>query len=161
MADAKLEKWLVACLMILVLCITSAVAAMPLRTEEGFFEFAVLGPDVSASSYPYNVTVTQSVQLWIFVANRMPEAEHLMITMKIGIQDAEGEKLALVEESELDLRSGESRTVMFTFSLSRFGFHEAGSYRVIFELHRDTHISSAPSWQSTGLWLQVWLNVIE
>lgn len=157
-----LERWLILCLVVSMLFSTGIVLATQKHVESGFFELGVLGPGMKASGYPYNVTITQLVSLWIFVANRMPEPERLRVAMRIGSSSLADDELAVVQVQEFELASNGNRTVLFAFTLSESGFTQPDLYRVQFLLY-GSHENSSPvsSYSYTGLWLQIWLNVSE
>jgi len=152
----RVENYFIVCLVLSMALCTSVVVATHTPSQTGFFEFAVLGPQMEASSYPYNVTLSDPIDLWIFVGNRMGTPENLRVVVTITGPSLPYGKPIVIEMQEFSLAADGTTTQPFECTLSKLGFREIGSYRAVFELYGSAQDDS--SWSSTGLWLQIWLN---
>jgi hypothetical protein len=124
-----------------------------------YSEIGLLGPAQTIGDYPTNVVENHSFLLYGYVGNHQGSPQYYEIFVKLGDQKTQISNLTsanatIVDEYYRVLDNNQSYAFPMNLSLP----HRGNNYRLIFELWRyDVTVSN---FTYTGLWSQIWVNVL-
>jgi uncharacterized membrane protein len=152
------ETGVLALAVVTMLAVLAAVYPILPANGENFSELGVLGPGQQIAGYPTSVTVGQHFTLFVYVGNHQGKAEYYQVLVK------EGNKATIITNSTSadvppvltnPLVLGDNSSAIFPVNLA---MNTAGlNQRLIFELWMFN--STTASFDYTGLWNQIWMNV--
>ncbi len=143
---------------ITILVIIAALAPLISVREPRYSELGILGPTRTTSGYPTIVPVNQSFLLYGFVKNHEGHVEDYQLLVKVGnqttlVSNSTYANAPVISTYWQILSENETWTFPMNLSLN----HAGNDTRIIFELWSYDVPSS--SYEYTGLWDQIWLNV--
>ncbi len=143
---------------ITILVIIAALAPLIPVREPKYSELGILGPNRTTNDYPTTVPVNQSFLLYGFVKNHEGHVEDYQLLVKVGnqttlVSNATYANAPVISTYWQILSENETKTFPMNLSLNQAG----NETRIIFELWSYDVPSS--SYEYTGLWDQIWLNV--
>jgi uncharacterized membrane protein len=121
-----------------------------------YSEIGVLGPNRQLGGYPANVTTTQVVSLYGFIANHEGSVQFYQFLVKLGNQTTQVSNITsasapIIFSSSEFIDDNQSLTFPINLTLT----HSGSNQRLIFELWD----YNATQFTYTGLWNQIWVNV--
>ena len=141
-----------------ILAVFAAVSPILPSNAERFSELGVLGPTQQIGGYPSTLAAGQSFLLYTYVGNHEGGVAYYEVLVKAGNQSTAVSNSTSADAPVLLTRyvvlSDNGSTVFpVTLSMPTAGLNQ----RLIFELWMFN--STASSFEYTGLWNQIWINV--
>ncbi|WP_287584071.1 DUF1616 domain-containing protein [Candidatus Borrarchaeum sp.] len=133
----------------------TAVTSPP---SESFSVISILGPNQTATDYPEEVNVGETIDMYVLVENHENRAEYYVVRFKLGdvttdISNDHPASLSTRKSYQKILSDGESWQFPVDVSINERG----NDYRLIFELWR--YNENTGDIEYTGNWVQIWLDV--
>jgi uncharacterized membrane protein len=134
---------------------------LPFSNTQKYSELGILGPNQTISGYPTSVLQNQSFTLYGYLVNQKGTAQYYNILVKIGnqstqISNSTSANAPVIAQYYSSLNNNQTYVFPMNLSINQSGTNE----RLIFELWSYKISSSGGSFVYTGVWDQIWLNVV-
>jgi len=152
------ETSVLALAVVTILAVFAAIYPILPANGENFSELGLLGPGQKIGGYPTSVGVGQQFSLYVYVGNHEGAAEYYQVQVKEGnqatvVSNSTSANIPPVLTNSLVLGDNSSTIFPVTLGMTTAGLNQ----RLIFELWMFN--STTTSFDYTGLWDQIWINV--
>ena len=152
------ETATVALALVTILGVFVAIQPMIPTNNERFSELGVLGPNQTIANYPTTLTIGQNFSLYGYIGNHEGVVSYYQLLIKLGNQstvvtNSTSSSAPLIASYYRVLDDNQSVTFPINLSLDKNGTN----LKIIFELW--SFNSTISSFQYTGLWNQLYVNV--
>jgi uncharacterized membrane protein len=152
------ETATVALALVTILGVFVAIQPMIPTNNERFSELGVLGPNQTIANYPTNLNIGQNFSLYGYIGNHEGVVSYYQLLIKLGNQstivtNSTSSSAPLIASYYQVLDDNQSITFPINLSLDKNGTN----LKIIFELW--SFNSTISSFQYTGLWNQLYVNV--